>query len=114
MKWLLGGGWTSGVSKKPEPATYLDTDPTSIDGNTEDSPLLKTESAEQEGRKKELGIPLVGGGISTFWHEWQMCRIGRGLEPDMRMDWLWAGLIYEGVWQGMLGGGPVGWWRGSP
>ncbi|GFZ43174.1 hypothetical protein JCM24511_00893 [Saitozyma sp. JCM 24511] len=55
-------------------------------------------------------IPLVGAGISTFWHEWQCSRLGRGVEPDMRMHWFWGGLLREAVWWGMLGGGPRGWW----
>ncbi|RSH92592.1 hypothetical protein EHS25_008037 [Saitozyma podzolica] len=62
-------------------------------------------NAEYEPR-----YPLVGAGISTFWHEWQCSRLGRGVEPDMRMHWFWGGLLREAVWWGMLGGGPRGWW----
>ncbi|WVO13410.1 hypothetical protein L204_101025 [Cryptococcus depauperatus] len=46
------------------------------------------------------GIPLVGAGISTMWHTWQMCRIGRGVQPDREMPWL-RGLIIESIWKGM-------------
>ncbi|WVQ85640.1 hypothetical protein IAT38_007806 [Cryptococcus sp. DSM 104549] len=56
------------------------------------------------------GIPLVGAGVSTFWHQWQLCRLGRGAETDEKMTWL-MGLLVEGVWWEGLRGGPVGWWR---
>ncbi|OCF55647.1 NADH:flavin oxidoreductase/NADH oxidase [Kwoniella mangroviensis CBS 10435] len=55
------------------------------------------------------GIKLVGAGISTLWHEWQMCRIGRGVEPDINMHWL-RGALVEEVWFEVLKGGPMGWW----
>ncbi|OCF33325.1 NADH:flavin oxidoreductase/NADH oxidase [Kwoniella heveanensis BCC8398] len=56
------------------------------------------------------GIPLVGAGVSTLWHEWQMCRIGRGLNADYGMHWL-RGFLVEEVWWEVLYGLPVGWWN---
>lgn len=56
------------------------------------------------------GIPFVGAGVSTFWHEWQLSRMGRGAKPDLTMHWIWGGLFVELVWYGILGGGPLGWW----
>ena len=79
-------------------ASYLD---------DETTPLV----SDKPSKKKTSAIPLIGAGVSTYWHEWQLCRLGRGLEPDMTMHWAWGGLLLEGVWWGMLGGGPVGWWR---
>ncbi|WWD09216.1 hypothetical protein V865_007338 [Kwoniella europaea PYCC6329] len=62
------------------------------------------------GSDPKEGIKLVGAGISTLWHEWQMCRIGRGTEPDINMHWL-SGALIEEVWFEVLKGGPMGWWR---
>ena len=59
----------------------------------------------------QRGIPLVGSSVSTFWHEWQLCRIGRGLDPDISMHWFWGGVMLEMIWWGILGGGPLGWWE---
>ncbi|WVQ97108.1 hypothetical protein IAU59_004218 [Kwoniella sp. CBS 9459] len=56
------------------------------------------------------GIPLVGAGVSTLWHEWQMCRIGRSVEADYGMHWL-RGLIVEELWWEVIYGLPVGWWN---
>lgn len=50
---------------------------------------------------KGKGIPLVGAGVSTLWHTWQMCRIGRGVEPDREMSWF-RGLMVEEIWEGMI------------
>ncbi|KGB77577.2 NADH:flavin oxidoreductase/NADH oxidase [Cryptococcus deuterogattii R265] len=50
---------------------------------------------------KGKGIPLVGAGVSTLWHTWQMCRIGRGVEPDEKMSWF-RGLMVEEIWEGMI------------
>ncbi|EAL22203.1 hypothetical protein CNBC3410 [Cryptococcus deneoformans B-3501A] len=50
---------------------------------------------------KGKGIPLVGAGVSTLWHTWQMCRIGRGVEPDGEMSWF-RGLLVEEIWKGMI------------
>ncbi|KAK8865759.1 hypothetical protein IAR55_000906 [Kwoniella newhampshirensis] len=58
----------------------------------------------------ERGIPLVGAGVSTMWHEWQLCRIGRGEDPDKNMHWV-KGLLVEEIWWEVLRGGPVGWWN---
>ncbi|ORX34233.1 hypothetical protein BD324DRAFT_637184 [Kockovaella imperatae] len=67
------------------------------------------------GSKSGEGIPLVGAGVSTLWHEWQLCRMGRGVEPDLGMDWIWGGVILELLWFGLLRGGPLVWfsslWR---
>ncbi|WWC86077.1 uncharacterized protein L201_000948 [Kwoniella dendrophila CBS 6074] len=60
--------------------------------------------------KSKNGIRLVGAGISTLWHEWQLCRLGRGVEPDKNMHWL-EGLLVEEIWFEVLKGGPMGWWR---
>jgi hypothetical protein len=100
----------------PPTASYLDDEDTSIvpshlprpeqsESECESTPLL-----QHTTRNTNQGIPLVGAGISTFWHEWQCSRLGRGVEPDMRMHWFWGGLLREAVWWGMLGGGPRGWW----
>ncbi|WWD18060.1 hypothetical protein CI109_102507 [Kwoniella shandongensis] len=56
------------------------------------------------------GVPLIGAGVSTLWHEWQLCRLGRGEEPDWDMHWL-RGLMVEEVWWEVFRGGPGGWWR---
>ncbi|WVW82098.1 hypothetical protein I302_104103 [Kwoniella bestiolae CBS 10118] len=56
------------------------------------------------------GIKLVGAGVSTLWHEWQMCRIGRGVEPDVNMHWL-RGAMVEEMWYEVMRGGPLNWWR---
>lgn len=50
---------------------------------------------------KGKGIPLVGAGVPTLWHTWQMCRIGRGVEPDGEMSWF-RGLLVEEIWKGMI------------
>ncbi|KAI9635074.1 uncharacterized protein MKK02DRAFT_24991 [Dioszegia hungarica] len=57
---------------------------------------------KSSGKKASKGIPLVGAGVSTFWHEWQMCRLGRGVEPDINMSWLGAAL-WEGVVFAVIG-----------
>ena len=62
-----------------------------------------------DGKKSQEGIPLVGAGISTLWHEWQLCRIGRGLEPDLGMNWICGGVMVELIWWGLLRGGPLAW-----
>lgn len=99
-KWILGGGTTArpAHAAAPAPATYTDAE-------DERAPLLPEQS-----RSKSNGIPLVGAGVSTFWHEWQLCRMGRGLEPDPQMSWGY-GLAIEALWWGVLKGGPVGWWQ---
>lgn len=98
MRYLLGGGRTASQAESGQPsvATYAE---------TESTPLISKESSP-----KQNGVPLVGAGVSTFWHEWQLCRIGRGTEPDMSMDWVWKGAVVERLWWGILGGGPWGWW----
>jgi len=95
LKWLSGGGTTSKSSKVAAPpvSSYLDGEPA-------DDAMKLQPASKQYIRSK--GIPLVGAGISTFWHEWQMCRIGRGLEPDLEMNWFWGGLIREGLWYGLI------------
>lgn len=55
-------------------------------------------------------VKLVGASVSTFWHEWQMARLGRGEEPDPEMDWI-HGLVVSWLWHGILRGGPRGWVR---
>jgi hypothetical protein len=105
MKFLLGGGRTlksrENGKQYPPLASYVNGE------DIESTPLLNTEVS----RKTSKGIPLVGAGISTYWHEWQLCRLGRGVEPDSRMHWFWGGCLREALWWGLLGGGPVGWWR---
>lgn len=54
------------------------------------------------------GVKLVGAGIGTTWHEWQMARMGRGEEPDLELDWF-RGLATETLWQTICAGGPVNW-----
>ena len=75
----------------------------SADATDETAPLVAKED-------KKSGIPLVGAGVSTFWHEWQLCRIGRGVDPDPNMSW-GVGLAQEALWWGIVKGGPVGWWK---
>ncbi|WWC66566.1 uncharacterized protein I206_100469 [Kwoniella pini CBS 10737] len=62
------------------------------------------------GSDTKNSIKLVGAGISTMWHEWQLCRIGRGVEPDLNMHWL-KGLIVEELWYEVILGLPVKLWR---
>ena len=66
--------------------------------------------ADKAEAPKNSGIPLIGAGVSTFWHEWQLCRIGRGVEPDAKMGW-GRGLALEALWWGIAEGGPLGWWQ---
>lgn len=84
-RFMLGGGAGPKPTKAPAIATYAETE-------TTNSHLEKTSS----------GIPLVGAGVSTLWHEWQMCRMSRGLDPDVRMTWL-AGAFWEGVVWAFIG-----------
>lgn len=123
-KWVLGGGGGSATKSEdtktdsgPEtvqPATYDDTDTgTGTDQVTESTPLVHknlTAESSTKTKSKSNGIPLVGAGIGTFWHEWQLCRIGRGVEPDPTMSW-GRGLVIEAIWWGVLKGGPLGWWQ---
>jgi len=51
---------------------------------------------------------MVGAGVSTFWHEMQLIRIGRGVKPDLSLHWV-MGMIMEFIWWGALGGGPLVW-----
>ncbi|KAL1406195.1 hypothetical protein Q8F55_007884 [Vanrija albida] len=53
-------------------------------------------------------VKLVGAGVSTTWHEWQMARIGLGLQPDPKLPWISGALTYT-LWYDILGGGPRGW-----
>ncbi|WVF70744.1 hypothetical protein IAT40_005538 [Kwoniella sp. CBS 6097] len=69
-----------------------------------------TSPVSQAGSKAKGGIPLVGAGVSTLWHEWQMCRVGRGLDPDYGMHWL-KGLLVEELWWEVIYGLPAGWWN---
>jgi hypothetical protein len=89
---FLGGGGGPADSPVPAVASYAETE----DSSQATSPLAKGP------KPKAKGIPLVGAGVSTFWHEWQMCRMGRGLEPDIHMTW-WAGAFWEGVVWAILG-----------
>lgn len=137
-KWVLGGGGGGGSTSEsdsiktasesgPEtvqPATYDDTDTGTGTGTgtgtvqaNESTPLVLKQPAGESSTKikpksksKSNGIPLVGAGVGTFWHEWQLCRIGRGVEPDPTMSW-GRGLIVEAIWWGLLKGGPLGWWQ---
>lgn len=61
-------------------------------------------------RRDDGGIRLVGAGVSTVWHEWQMARIGRGEDPDASLDFL-RGALANTLWHDILGGGPRGWFR---
>lgn len=89
----MGGG--SAAPAGPFVASYAETE-------TESSPLLSKAAEKSSGKKASKGIPLVGAGVSTFWHEWQMCRLGRGVEPDINMSWLGAAL-WEGVVFAVIG-----------
>jgi hypothetical protein len=68
----------------------------------------KTGSGKDGKGGTGVGIPLVGAGVATLWHEWQMVRIGRGVDADLGMGWV-EGLVREGIWYSMLGGGPLRW-----
>ena len=59
--------------------------------------------------KGSNSIPLLGAGMTTFWHEWQLCRLSRGVDTDLGMHWIWGGVVVELIWWGLLGGGPLGW-----
>jgi hypothetical protein len=61
-------------------------------------------------RRDDGGIKLVGAGVSTVWHEWQMARIGRGENPDAGLDFL-RGALANTLWHDILGGGPRWWYR---
>ena len=98
MRYIFGGGRSATASTPGKPA---------VSSYTETGTTLYMSKEGTEGKR---GIPLVGAGISTTWHEWQLCRIGRGVEPDMDMSWFWGGLIVEGLWWGLLRGGPWRWW----
>ena len=98
IRYIFGGGKSAIPSTPGKPA---------VSSYTESGDNLDRSKGVAQGKQ---GIPLVGAGISTTWHEWQLCRIGRGVEPDMDMSWLWGGLIVEGLWWGLLRGGPWGWW----
>ncbi|WRT63956.1 uncharacterized protein IL334_000883 [Kwoniella shivajii] len=74
------------------------------------SELMKTMLGAPTQSSSKGGVRLVGAGISTTWHEWQLCRIGRGVKPDKSMHWLKA-LVVEEVWFEVLKGGPMSWWR---
>lgn len=91
MKALLGGG--SSRPEQPAIASYAE---------TETAPLLSMSKTAGASKQRQGGIPLVGAGVSTFWHEWQMCRLARGVEPDEKMNWV-VGLIWEGVVWAFLG-----------
>jgi len=93
-----GGGSSPAPAEKVQPSTYAE---------DETSPLVEADKAEAP---KSSGIPLIGAGVSTFWHEWQLCRIGRGVEPDLTMGW-GRGLALEALWWGIAKGGPLGWWQ---
>ncbi|KAF7984237.1 hypothetical protein HWV62_16054 [Athelia sp. TMB] len=114
LKQMLGGGksHTPDITPTVE-GSHLEAADANSESTTEVTPLLSTKASATDTQKKNRGVPLVGAGVSTFWHEWQLCRIGRGLEPDLEMSWLWGGLVVEGIWWGMLGGGPLGWFKGS-
>lgn len=105
MKRILGGGVTLSKSQDTAPAvaSYIAGESVPV---TEFTPLLP----KQAVKEKQKGVPLVGAGISTYWHEWQMCKVGRGEEPDLGMHWFWGGVSLEMVWWGWFGGGPWGWW----
>lgn len=125
---------------EPLPATYLETErgigtqgeavssavPSKAinDRVTEREPLLAPSSASsskatvsraadsKKKKKKKKSVPVVGAGISTFWHEWQLSRIGRGVEPDMHMDWGWGGMVVEMIWWGLIWEGLIwGLWQ---
>lgn len=121
MKWILGGGSSaSGQGKEGgkgriRPAMYAETE-TGAGTGTAESPepneqtrLLSTSESSggeigvHQARNRSHGIPLVGAGISTFWHTWQLSRMGRGLDPDMAMTWLFGGVIWEMVICGIFG-----------
>lgn len=123
MKWLLGGGSpASGIAGGGKgqiaPASYAEIEvgkPSSATGTTytntadEQTPLLasdsdgQTASADSGDAKRPRGIPLIGAGVSTFWHGWQLSRMGRGRDPDPQMDWLFGGVLWEMVIWGIMG-----------
>jgi hypothetical protein len=95
FKWVFGGGKGSG--SKVEKGREDPADP------YETAPAIPAPSNMPSG-----GIPLVGASISILWHEMQLSRIGRGVEPNPEMNWL-IGLFVEFFWWGLFGGGPAGW-----
>ena len=64
-------------------------------------------SSHKKHSAQSSGIPLVGASVATWWHSWQMCRIGRGADPDPQMRWMLGGLLTEGLFWAMLFA--VGW-----
>lgn len=100
-KMALGGGSSVKVPPKPEAplvASYAETEPA-----RETSSLLPKELKDQRKVARSRSIPLIGAGVSTFWHEWQLSRLARGLEPDPRLNWF-LGAIWEGLVRGLIGG----------
>lgn len=89
VKRLLGGGRTA---------------PPSLAANGEST------NGESKVVRRDDGIKLVGAGVSTVWHEWQMARIGRGEEPDPKLDFVY-GALANTLWHDILGGGPRWWFR---
>lgn len=60
------------------------------------------------GKTPTGSIKLVGAGVGTMWHEWQMVRLGAGEQPDPKLDWIRGAIVYT-LWEGILCGGPRGW-----
>ncbi len=99
FKWLAGGspGKSAKITNKDDHGSSETTDPYETS-----SPNTSASSKSQQG------VPLVGASISILWHEMQLCRLGRGVKPDIKMNWL-VGLFVEFIWYGLLGGGPLAW-----
>jgi hypothetical protein len=93
-KWILGGG---GGGSTPSSKAHAPPVSSYLDGEAADQAM-----SASKRYKRAKGIPLVGASVSTFWHEWQMCRIGREVGADLEMDWFLRGLVVEGLWYGVV------------
>jgi hypothetical protein len=119
MKWLLGGGSQKRSAKAARegphipPASYAESETGKV-GNggqarytteaSEQSPLLQGAAGDPTNdTSAPRGIPLIGSGVATFWHTWQLSRMGRGVDPDVRMSWLFGGVLWEMVVCGIAG-----------
>ena len=97
--------WLSTGSRHSEPASK-------VEKNTSETPDPYETSAPstKSVRGASQGVPLVGASISILWHEMQINRIGRGVQPNPDVNWL-IGLWVEFIWWGLLSGGPLGWYN---
>lgn len=54
------------------------------------TPMYKIKGGE--GLRRRFPVKLVGSSVESFYHSFLMARIGRGLEPDLKLNF-WSLLI---------------------